>query len=219
VQPVGDVCRERRDDDLVVPTGSQGRGDRLERVLAANEALHPTPSRLLQHRDSELERDGRFLGVGIPERPRHQQGEAACAPRRPPAHQPRAALASRRCDARRSERCAGPSPRSAQPRSWPARLVEVAHRGDGHALVLLRGHPRVKRPTGAPPALEARKASSVGSRADPAGKDVRPEPGSHRDAELGANDRDPRGRPLIRPLDLVPSSSRATPTRGSGGPK
>jgi hypothetical protein len=44
-------------------------------------------------------------------------------------------------------------------------------------------------------------------------------PPKRRGAELGANDRDPLGRPLIRPLDLVPSSSRATPTRGSGGPK
>ena len=67
----------------------------------------------------------------------------------------------------------------------------------------------------------ARNGSSVGSRADPAGRTSAPSPKlpkrSRAEARsLGPNDRDPRGRPLIRSLDLVPSSSRATPHQRVG---
>jgi hypothetical protein len=70
--------------------------------------------------------------------------------------------------------------------------------------------------------VRALRGSSVSRRADPVGRTSAPSPKateaqSRRGAKLAANDRDPRGRPPIRPLGLTPSSSRATPTRGSGG--
>ena len=55
----------------------QGRRDGQERILGAHESLDATSGRLLQQRDGKLERDGRLLGVGIPERPRDQQREVA----------------------------------------------------------------------------------------------------------------------------------------------
>ena len=68
-------------------TSSYGSGlqrcrDGQERILGADESLDAAPGRLLQQRDGELERDGRLLGVGIPERPRHEQREAAGTLRR-----------------------------------------------------------------------------------------------------------------------------------------
>lgn len=59
-------------------------------------------------------------------------------------------------------------------------------------------------------------------RADPAGRtsassSMSTEARSRRGAELEANDRDPRGRPLIRPLGLTLSSFRAAPTEGLKG--
>jgi len=65
-----------------------------------------------------------------------------------------------------------------------------------------------------------RNGSNLGRRADPAGKTSAPSPKateaqSRQGAELGANDRDPRGRPLLRPFGFRSHfPSRDTPPEG-----
>ena len=85
MQPVGDARGERRDDDLVVTIALQRSRDGREWVLGADESFDAAAGRLLEQRNGELERDGRLLGVGIPERPRHEQREPARARDGPPA--------------------------------------------------------------------------------------------------------------------------------------
>ena len=104
VEPMRHACRKGRDDDLVVSSRFQCRGDGQQRILAADQPFDAAAGGVFEQRDRELERDRRFLGVGIPVRPRNEQREPAMRPPRPAAGPPRAAVASPRCGWRRSTR-------------------------------------------------------------------------------------------------------------------
>jgi hypothetical protein len=77
VQPPGDPLGQCRDDDLVVLAALERLAHRLERVGGADDPFDMGARSFVEQRNRELERDGGLLGVRIPIRSRHQEGELA----------------------------------------------------------------------------------------------------------------------------------------------